>query len=61
MRVLMIGDVVGQAGCAHLSRVLPMLRRTYAPDVVIANGESPEVLYDIVEGRQVGTRFLGKK
>ena len=38
MRVLMIGDVVGQAGCAHLSRVLPMLRRTYAPDVVIANG-----------------------
>lgn len=40
MRVLMIGDVVGQAGCAHLSRVLPMLRRTYAPDVVIANGEN---------------------
>ena len=28
-------------------------------DMVIANGEHPERLYDIVEGRAVGTRFLG--
>ena len=30
-------------------------------DVVIANGSSPVVLYDIVEGKDVGTRFISKK
>ena len=30
-------------------------------DMVIANGSSPEVLYDILEGKNVGTRFVGKK
>jgi len=30
-------------------------------DMIIANGEHPEVLYDIFEGRAVGTRFIGKK
>lgn len=30
-------------------------------DVVIANGSSPSVLYDIVEGKSVGTRFISKK
>ncbi len=29
-------------------------------DVVIANGSSPSVLYDIVEGKPVGTRFISK-
>ena len=27
-------------------------------EMVIANGEKPEVLYDIVAGRRAGTRFL---
>ena len=27
-------------------------------DMVIANGAEPELLYDIVEGKPVGTRFL---
>ena len=27
-------------------------------DMVIANGENPDVLYDIVEGKAVGTRFI---
>lgn len=30
-------------------------------DVVIANGSSPSVLYDIVDGKNVGTRFIAKK
>ena len=30
-------------------------------DMVIANGEHPEYLYDIVEGKAIGTRFLGKR
>ena len=28
-------------------------------DMVITNGEKPESLYDIFEGKAVGTRFLG--
>jgi glutamate 5-kinase len=30
-------------------------------DMVIANGSNPEKLYDIVEGKSVGTRFLSNK
>ena len=29
-------------------------------DMVIANGEDPNVLYKVVEGQEIGTRFLGK-
>lgn len=29
-------------------------------DMVIANGARPELLYDILEGKDVGTRFLGQ-
>ena len=30
-------------------------------DMVIANGGTPSLLYDIVEGKPVGTRFVGQK
>ncbi|MBQ9993572.1 MAG: glutamate 5-kinase, partial [Clostridia bacterium] len=30
-------------------------------DMVIANGSRPEILYDIVEGKQVGTRFKSRR
>ncbi len=29
-------------------------------EMVIANGNNPNILYDIIEGKQVGTRFIGK-
>lgn len=29
-------------------------------DMIIANGEAPEALYDLFDGKQVGTRFIGK-
>ena len=29
-------------------------------EMVIANGKTPEVLYDILEGKRIGTRFLRK-
>ncbi len=29
-------------------------------DTVILNGSDPEILYELFEGKQVGTRFLGK-
>ncbi len=30
-------------------------------DMVIANGSNPELLYDIAEGKLIGTKFIGKK
>ncbi len=30
-------------------------------DVIIANGAHPEILYDIIEGKDVGTHFIAKK
>ncbi len=30
-------------------------------EMVIANGNDPKILYDIVEGKNVGTRFYGKE
>ena len=30
-------------------------------DMVIANGACPQVLYEIIEGKPVGTRFYGTK
>ncbi len=30
-------------------------------DMVIANGANPTLLYDVVEGKDVGTRFVGRK
>ena len=33
----------------------------YGCDMIIANGACPEYLYDILDGKPVGTRFVGKK
>ncbi|MCD8116189.1 MAG: glutamate 5-kinase [Oscillospiraceae bacterium] len=30
-------------------------------DMIIANGQRPELLYDIMDGKDVGTRFIGKR
>ena len=30
-------------------------------DMLISNGENPDVLYDILEGKDVGTRFIAKR
>jgi len=30
-------------------------------DMIIANGKDPAILYDILDGKAVGTRFIGKK
>ena len=43
MRVLLLGDVVSQAGCDFLRAKLPALKRERGVDVVIANGENSAV------------------
>ncbi len=40
MKVLAIGDVCGKCGCETLLKMLPRLKREYAIDLVIANGEN---------------------
>ena len=40
MKVLCVGDVVGGAGCRHLQAVLPQIKRKYAVDICIVNGEN---------------------
>ena len=30
-------------------------------DMIIADGSRPDLLYDIADGKQVGTRFYGRK
>lgn len=40
MRVLFLGDVVGNAGCEHLQKHLSTLKRSLQVDVCIVNGEN---------------------
>ena len=40
INVLMIGDVVGSAGCKALRECLPRLKRELQADLVIVNGEN---------------------
>ena len=30
-------------------------------DMIIANGRDPAILYDLLDGKAIGTRFIGKK
>ncbi len=61
MKILFIGDIVGQAGCEFLQRQLPGLRRFYGADMVIANGKDVSVIHKIIEGRKYGTLFVGHR
>lgn len=40
MRLLFIGDVVGEIGCQFLMKKLPALKKEYQTDLVIVNGEN---------------------
>ena len=40
MDILVIGDVVGRAGRRALSSLIPEIRRSHNPDLIIANGEN---------------------
>lgn len=40
MRILFIGDILGEAGRKMVKDFLPGLKSKYSPDVVIANAEN---------------------
>lgn len=51
------GSALGTGGMATKLRAAKIVTEAGC-DMVIANGEHPEYLYDIAEGRSIGTRFL---
>lgn len=54
------GSELGTGGMAtKLSAA--MIATSRGCDMIITNGRNPEVLYDIAEGKAVGTRFLRKE
>ena len=55
-----VGSGLGTGGMATKLRAAKMVTEAGC-DMVIANGEKPALLYDIVEGKAVGTRFRGKR
>ena len=55
-----VGSGLGTGGMATKLRAAKLVTEAGC-DMVIANGENPALLYDIVDGKAVGTRFLGKK
>ena len=52
------GSALGSGGMATKLRAAQIAMEA-GIDMVITNGENPETLYDVVEGKAVGTRFLG--
>ena len=54
------GTSLGTGGMATKLRAAKMVTNAGC-DMIIANGENPNYLYDIVDGKPTGTRFLGKK
>ena len=51
------GSSLGTGGMMTKLRAAERVTRA-GIDMVIANGDHPEILYDILEGKPVGTRFL---
>ena len=54
------GSNLGTGGMATKLRAAQMATAA-GYEMVIANGQSPEVLYDVAAGKRVGTRFLAKR
>ena len=59
----MIGGVGSKLGTGGMITKIKAAKMTTAKgiDLVIANGDNPSNVYDIVEGKDVGTRFIAKK
>ncbi len=55
-----VGSGLGTGGMTTKLRAAKMVTQAGC-DMVIANGANPALLYDIVDGKAVGTRFVGKK
>ena len=59
----MIGGAGSSLGTGGMFTKIKAAKMTTAKgtDMVIANGNDPDILYDIIEGKDVGTRFISGK
>ena len=55
-----VGSSLGTGGMATKLRAAKMVT-AMGCDMVITNGEHPERLYDIADGKAIGTRFMGAR
>lgn len=53
------GSILGSGGMATKLKAANVAMSS-GVEMIIANGEKPEILYDIFDGKAVGTRFAGK-
>ena len=54
-----VGSALGTGGMATKLSAAKIIMDA-GGDMVIANGQNPQILYDIVAGLKTGTRFIGK-
>ena len=40
MKILAIGDIIGKPGRDAVKALLPEIKKTYQPDLIVANGEN---------------------
>lgn len=59
IKVLFIGEIVGKSGVFVVKKLLPKLKKKYAPDIVIANGEGATGGYGIGKNHSVYIHKLG--
>lgn len=59
----MIGGAGSKLGTGGMFTKIKAAKMTTVKgiDMVIANGDNPDILYDIFDGKEVGTRFLGRE
>ena len=53
------GSALGTGGMATKLSAAKIIMEA-GGDMVIANGKEPQILYDIIDGKNSGTRFIGK-
>ena len=54
------GSSLGSGGMATKLKAAQIVTEA-GIDMIIANGEDPEILYALFDGKKVGTRFIGKE
>lgn len=52
-----VGSKVGTGGMVTKLKAAQIVTSSGC-DMIIANGKDPEILYDIIDGKEVGTRFI---
>ena len=58
MRILFIGDVVGESGCALVRKVLPGFKRLQGVDFCVVNGENSATLRNRIIKGETGMDFV---